>query len=76
VAPWIKRHPSRRRPDPYHGQMAKAFVLLEKIVADGLRHGFSNCSIECEIVDGRRRILVIRAGKSHKFYIPEDELPR
>jgi hypothetical protein len=32
--------------------MAKAFVLLEKIVVDGLRHGFFNCSIECEIVDG------------------------
>jgi hypothetical protein len=68
--------PISASPRPYHGQMAKAFVLLEKIVVDGLRHGFFNCSIECEIVDGRRRILVIRAGKSHKFYIPEDELPR
>jgi hypothetical protein len=56
--------------------MAKAFALLEKIVVDGLRHGFFGCCIECEIVDGRRRILVIRAGKSHKFYIPQDKLPR
>jgi hypothetical protein len=63
-------------PRHYHGQIAEAFALLEKIVLDGLRHGFFDCSIECEIVDGRKRILVIRAGKSHKFYIPEDELRR
>ena len=63
-------------PRHYHGQIAKAFALLEKIVLDGLRHGFFDCSIECEIVDGRKRILVIRAGKSHRFYIPEDELRR
>jgi len=25
---------------------------------------------------GRKRQLVVRAGKSHKFNIPEDELPR
>jgi hypothetical protein len=60
----------------YGGQTAKALAHLEKIVLDGLRHGFFNCSIECEIGNGRKRDLVIRAGKAHKFTIPEDELPR
>jgi hypothetical protein len=41
---------------------------------DGLRHGFFDYSITCEIGKDRRRELVIRAGKSHKFTIPEDEL--
>ena len=41
---------------PYHGQIAKALALLEKIVVDGLRHGFFDCSIECKIVEGRKRI--------------------
>ena len=33
-------------------------------------------SIACEIANGGKRQLVIRAGKSHKFTIPEDEVPR
>ena len=60
----------------YHGELAKALALLEKIVVDGLRHGFFDCSIECKIVEGRKRVLVIREGKSHQFYIPQEELPR
>lgn len=59
-----------------HGELAKALALLQKIVVDGLRHGFANCSIECKIVEGRKRILVIREGKSHQFHIPQEELPR
>jgi hypothetical protein len=63
-------------PGTHRGQTAEALAHLEKIVADGLRHGFFDCSIACEIVSGGKRQLVIRAGKSHKFTIPEDELPR
>ena len=36
----------------------------------------SDCSIACEIGNGNRRELVIEAGKTHKFTIPEEELPR
>lgn len=36
----------------------------------------STVSIACQIVSGGKRELVIRAGKSHKFTIPEDEVPR
>jgi hypothetical protein len=53
-----------------------AVVHLEKVILDGLRHGFFECSISCEIGSGGRRHLVIRSGKSHKFTIPETELPR
>lgn len=49
---------------------------LQEIVLDGLRHGFFDCSISCELIQGRKRRLVIRAGKSHQFTITEDELPR
>ena len=63
-------------PRAYHGQIAEALAHLEKVVVDGLRHGFFDCSIVCEIVSGGKRQLVIRAGKSHKFTIPEDEVPR
>ena len=57
-------------------QLQAALVHLERVVVDGLRHGFFDYSITCEVRNGGRRQLVIRAGKSHKFTIPEDELPR
>ena len=60
----------------HHGQIAEALAHLEKVVVDGLQHGFFDCSIVCEIVSGGKRQLVIRAGKSHKFIIPEAEVLR
>ena len=59
----------------HRGQTAEALQHLEKIVVDGLRHGFFDCTIAGEIANGGKRQLVIRAGKSHKFMIPVDELP-
>jgi hypothetical protein len=60
----------------HRDQTAEALAHLENIIVDGLRHGFFDCSISCEIGNGGKRQLVIRAGKSHKFFIPEEELPR
>jgi hypothetical protein len=56
-------------------QIREALDRLETLVLDGLRHGFFDYSITCEVANGSRRHLVIRAGKSHKFTIPESELP-
>jgi hypothetical protein len=58
------------------GQFAEALRHVEKVLLEGLCHGFFECSIACEIVKGGKRQLVIRAGKSHKFVIPEEDLPR
>ena len=58
------------------GQVREALDRLESLVVDGLKHGFFDYSIACEIGSGGRRQLVIRAGKSHKFTIPADEVPR
>ena len=60
----------------HHGQLAEALAHLEEAVVEGLRHGFFECSISCEIVSGGKRQLMIRAGKSHKFTIREEDLPR
>ena len=57
-------------------QVREALNCLHGLVVDGLRHGFFDYSITCEIGNGGKRQLVIRAGKSHKFTIPEDDLPR
>ena len=55
---------------------ARPSIASKGLIVDGLRHGFFDYSIACEIGSDGRRQLVIRAGKSHKFTIPEDELPR
>jgi hypothetical protein len=49
---------------------------LSRIVAeihDGLRHGFFEYVVSCEIVGQDRRRLTLRAGKSYQFVIPKDE---
>ena len=58
------------------GEVREALDCLEGLVADGLKHGFFDYSIACEIANGGKRKLMIRAGKSYMFTIAEDEMPR
>jgi len=60
----------------HHGQLAEALVHLETVVVEGLRHGYFEYTITCEIGNGRKRHLVVRAGKAYKFTIPNEDLPR
>lgn len=57
-------------------QVREALERIEGLVVDGLRHGFFDFRITCEVANGGRRQLVIQAGKSHKYTIPERELQR
>mgnify|MGYP002063146448 CR=1 FL=1 len=43
-------------------------------VDDGLRHGYFDLAVTCETVNGKKRRLTIKAGKNHRFTIPEDEI--
>ena len=56
------------------GQIRRALDLLEGLIVDGLRHGFFEFTVNCVIGSGHKRELTIRAGKSHKFTISEDEV--
>ena len=58
----------------YGQQLREVLDRIEVLIVEGLRHGFFDYSIACAIGKDGRRQLVIRAGKSHKFTIPEDEL--
>jgi hypothetical protein len=51
---------------------AKERLLQE--LSDGLKHGFFEYTLICEVVHGRKRQLIIKAGKSYKFTINEDDL--
>lgn len=57
-------------------QFREARDRLIQTFVDGLRHGHFRYAISGNIGKGNRRELVIDAGKSHKFTIPDDELPR
>ncbi len=57
-------------------QFRDAVDRLLQVFLDGLRHGHFRCAISIAIGKGNRREIVIEAGKSHKFTIPEEELPR
>jgi len=54
--------------------LEQAFDRLTREIRDGLRHGFFELSVACEIVNGGKRGLTIKAGKSHRFTIPEEEI--
>jgi len=72
----VERFP---QPDPgatAGPQLREALDRIAQIVLDGLRHGHFRCAISGVIGKGQRRDLVIEAGKSHKFTIPQDEVPR
>src|SRR5262249_43339830 len=60
----------------YGPQLRKALNRVQTLIVDGLQHGFFEYRVSCEIVSGGKRELVIRAGKSDKFTIPDDELPQ
>ena len=61
--------------EPNGPQFREAFEFLVKLVVDGVRHGHFQCRISSVIGKGGRRELLVEAGKSHKFNIPEEELP-
>ena len=57
-------------------ELEKAKKKLIQEVQDGLKHGFFEYSITCEIMKDRKRRVNIKAGKSHQFIIPEEDLPK
>ena len=56
------------------GERDAMFSCLHEIVVDGLRHGFFDCVITCELVNAGKRRVVIKAGKSHQFTIRDEDL--
>lgn len=61
-------------PPKLKSEMQKAAQKLLQVIQDGMKHGFFEYTITCEMVNKRKRQLTIKAGKSHKFKIPEEEL--
>jgi hypothetical protein len=55
-------------------EYGNAWRKLKEIVSKGLRHGHFECKIACDVTNGKKRRLIIKAGESHQFIIPMEEL--
>ncbi len=55
-------------------QLDAAIAKVVAEVRDGLKHGFFEYRIRGEIISGHKRQLILEAGKSFKFTIPEEDL--
>jgi len=59
---------------PAGHQLRDALELLTRLVLDGVKHGHFEYSVTCETAKQGRRLLIVRAGKNHKFSIEETDL--
>lgn len=58
------------------GETARALGHLEHLVVEGLKHGHFDLTITCVVGKKEQRELVIKAGRSHKFVIPANQVPK
>ena len=54
----------------------RAMQRLIAEVHDGLRHGFFEFTVSCEVIGQERRRLTLRAGKSYQYVIPREDCLR
>ena len=59
----------------YSEPVRSALELIESLLVEGIKHGHFDYSITCETGIGGRRLLTVKAGKSHKFTIMVPEVP-
>jgi hypothetical protein len=60
----------------YSDPVRAALDLVEVLLIEGIKHGHFDYSMTCETGTNGRRLLIVRAGKSHKFAIAEQDVPR
>lgn len=63
-----------RKPISNSGTLTKAIAKIEAEVREGVTHGHFDLAISCKICNSGKRELVVKAGKNHRFLIPEEEL--
>jgi hypothetical protein len=54
----------------------RALARVMSEIHEGLRHGYFEYTLTCEMIGGQRRRLQLRAGKNYQFNLPADECER
>lgn len=62
--------------DMSHTGLNNAISKLLDEVRNGLRHGFFEFSVCCEIVKDHKRRFTIKAGKTYQYVIAEEEIEK
>jgi hypothetical protein len=60
----------------YSDPVRSALDLIEALLVEGIKHGHFDYAMTCETGTNGRRLLIVKAGKSHKFSIMEPDVPR
>ena len=61
----------RERPaESGSGSRDRALHRIVAEIVDGLRHGYFEVRVTCEVIGQGRRRLVLHAGKMYQFVIP------
>jgi hypothetical protein len=60
----------------YSEPVRSALDLVESLLVEGLKHGHFDYSLTCELGTNGRRLLIVKAGKGHKFTIEGIDVPR
>src|SRR5690242_6072198 len=56
------------------GDLRGMMDCLERLMMEGIKHGFFEYSIRCEVISGGKRQVVVGAGKIYKFTVQEHEV--
>jgi hypothetical protein len=67
---------SPRKETCYSEPVRSALHLVESLLIEGFKHGHFDYSLTCELGTNGRRLLIVKAGKSHKFVIEGIDVPR
>ena len=62
-------------PVTYSDSVRSALNLIEGLLVEGIKHGHFDYTVTCETGTNGRRLLIVKAGKSHKFSILEPDVP-
>ena len=62
-------------PVTYSDPVRSALNLIEGLLVEGIKHGHFDYTVTCETGTNGRRLLIVKAGKSHKFSILETDVP-
>ena len=65
-----------RQTRTYSQPVQSALDLIEGLLVEGIQHGHFSYEMTCETGTNGRRLLIVKAGKSHKFSITEPDVPR
>lgn len=57
-------------------ELDKFWEKIKQEINSGLKHGFFEYELSAEKIKDKKRSLTLKAGKTHRFIISEDEISK